>query len=198
MKRRLSKLALFLTLGAIVNISVAWGLAYTYLGKMYKRSNEYTPETSKEICLRHNIIASEIPDTIFGGYYFFCFGHKLSYVFARSQSNGVSGHVVYYGWPFYSMSLIIHYSSNDVEYESVWIEPWGAKQHLIPLGPIWPGFAINTVFYAAIMWIPSAPFHIRRYLRKRRGHCIKCGYDLRGNSGGDVCPECGSEIASPI
>ena len=59
--------------------------------------------------------------------------------------------------------------------------------------PIWPGFAINTVFYAAVLWLVSlAPFTLRRVIRRKRGACIKCGYDLRGSSGGGgVCPECG-------
>ena len=64
---------------------------------------------------------------------------------------------------------------------------------MIPLRPIWPGFAINTIFYAAIVWLLSLlPFKVRRLVRRNRGHCLKCGYDLRGTSGG-VCPECGVE-----
>jgi hypothetical protein len=62
--------------------------------------------------------------------------------------------------------------------------------------PIWPGFAINTIFYAALLWIVTlGPGTARRTIRRKRGHCINCGYDLRGTSGGGggVCPECGSE-----
>ena len=35
-----------------------------------------------------------------------------------------------------------------------------------------------------------------RRKRRRRGCCIKCGYDLTGNTSG-VCPECGVEITKP-
>ncbi len=59
----------------------------------------------------------------------------------------------------------------------------------LPRQPIWPGFAINTIFYAAILWLPFAPLLLRRYVRVRRGQCIECGYDLRGGDHG-VCPEC--------
>lgn len=65
---------------------------------------------------------------------------------------------------------------------------------VLPLRPIWPGFSINTTLYAAIVWMLwSSPFVVRRFIRRKRGLCIKCGYDLRGHSGGGgVCPECGA------
>jgi len=66
------------------------------------------------------------------------------------------------------------------------------ERAILPYRPIWPGFAINTVSYAAILWLPFAPFVLRRSIRRKRGHCIKCGYDLRGTpGGGGACPECG-------
>ena len=65
---------------------------------------------------------------------------------------------------------------------------------ILPLRPLWPGFAINTVFYAVILWlIAFGPFAARRIVRRRRGHCPQCGYDLRGAEH-EVCPECGVEV----
>ncbi len=67
-----------------------------------------------------------------------------------------------------------------------------AVPRALPLRPIWPGFAINSVFYAAILWLLTlGPFTARRFIRRRRGLCIKCGYDLRGAEH-EVCPECGA------
>ena len=65
------------------------------------------------------------------------------------------------------------------------------EDHLLPIGPVWPGFAVNTVFYAAFLWllIPG-PFALRRFVRRRRGLCPACGYDLRHGEHG-ACPECG-------
>jgi hypothetical protein len=63
---------------------------------------------------------------------------------------------------------------------------------LLPSRPLWPGFALDTAFYAAIaltLW--SAPPAIRRRLRHSRGHCPACGYDLKGAPSA-TCPECGS------
>ena len=78
---------------------------------------------------------------------------------------------------------------------------------LFPLRPIWPGFAINTVFYAAMLFVLFFGFaQTRRAVRLRRGRCPKCAYDLRGrslpsptereaggegDSGGGGCSECG-------
>ena len=65
---------------------------------------------------------------------------------------------------------------------------------LLPLRPIWPGFAINTVFYAVVLWLLFAlggtPFALRRRRRIKRGLCPKCAYDLRGIES-SACPECG-------
>ncbi len=58
--------------------------------------------------------------------------------------------------------------------------------------PLWPGFAVNTLFYAVVLWllIPG-PFALRRFIRVRRGLCPACAYP-RGES--DVCSECGKAL----
>ncbi len=62
----------------------------------------------------------------------------------------------------------------------------------LPLRPIWPGFTINTIFYAAILWMLwSSPFVVWRLIRRKRGLCVACGYDLR-HADHDACPECGA------
>jgi hypothetical protein len=58
--------------------------------------------------------------------------------------------------------------------------------HSVP----WP-VAINTVFYAAILWVLFAALGIRRWRRIRRGQCPACAYPV-GSS--DVCTECGAEL----
>jgi hypothetical protein len=77
----------------------------------------------------------------------------------------------------------------------------------LPYLPLWPGFMINTVFYALVLWLLfAAPLALRRRIRGRRinrGMCPKCAYDLRGHphpspfpkgEGVAVCPECGAII----
>ena len=67
----------------------------------------------------------------------------------------------------------------------------------LPLRPIWPAFAINTVFYAVGLWgLFAAPFALRRRRRIRRGLCPKCAYDLRNRpTDSTTCPECGATVA---
>ena len=72
----------------------------------------------------------------------------------------------------------------------------GTQYRLAPLRPLWPGFAINTLFYATILWLlVPGPFVLRRFLRVRRGLCVACGYDLRGDFS-QGCPECGWQRAA--
>ena len=72
--------------------------------------------------------------------------------------------------------------------------PWLSAQpfRVLPLRPIWPGFAVNTAFYAAILWllIPG-PFALRRLIRRRRGRCPSCAYPMGESS---VCSECGQSL----
>ena len=67
-----------------------------------------------------------------------------------------------------------------------WAEP-----RVLPLMPIWRGWMMNTLFYAAAgLAIYSVLRLLRRLQRSHRGACPACGYDLRvGPSVG--CPECG-------
>lgn len=65
----------------------------------------------------------------------------------------------------------------------------------LPLVPVWPGFPVNTLFYAACittLWLTAAGTHYAlgtKRRRRKRGQCEACGYDLTGLT---TCPECGA------
>ena len=66
---------------------------------------------------------------------------------------------------------------------------------LLPTRVYWPGFLIDTLCYAAawcvlLVGLRAGVMMTRRTIRKRRGQCMNCGYDLRGDRAGG-CPECG-------
>jgi hypothetical protein len=67
----------------------------------------------------------------------------------------------------------------------------------LPCRPIWSGLLANTALYAGA-WgvILVLPGSLRRVLRRCRGRCIRCDYDLRGLTPGKQCPECGAFIPS--
>jgi hypothetical protein len=66
----------------------------------------------------------------------------------------------------------------------------GSKGY-VPVRPILPGFALNTLFYATFLFtLFSTPPAIRRHLRRRRNHCPTCNYNLH-NLPTPTCPECG-------
>ncbi len=68
----------------------------------------------------------------------------------------------------------------------------GATMARLPLFPVWPGFALNTLFYAALAWMLwQLPLALRRRRRRSKGLCVRCGYDRKGIGEEVVCPECG-------
>ena len=84
---------------------------------------------------------------------------------------------------------------------SLWEQGWPSSRYTpavaaggVPLRPLWPGFAVNTIFYALILWLPvRGTFHLRRHIRRKHGLCVACGYDLR-HADHDACPECGAVV----
>ena len=202
MKRRLTKLVVFLLLGAIVNVAVAWWCALPYWPWRDSETITHSRDMAREACVRYFPVASEIPAELFDGQDEITFGRR--FVIDFSQSHGPDEFYVEIflaGWPSYSMHGVACASNNGLDLRSIWVLPWEPGHLLspaLPLRPVWPGFAINTIVYAVIVrlfWVGA--FGLRRFIRHKRGHCIKCGYDLRGHTGensgggGEVCPECG-------
>jgi len=63
----------------------------------------------------------------------------------------------------------------------------------LPLKPMLPGFLINTLFYALLLWLLFAfPFTLRRRLRLRNNRCPHCNYPF-GES--PTCSECGRDLS---
>ena len=145
MKRWLFNPVVFLLLGAILNVGVAWGCA-----------RFFSPRST--LIYRYGDGTTQV-------------------VYPPAE--------IVHGWPLLALT-------------SEWPERGGTAEtaihygnEVLPMAPIWPGFAVNTIFYGAILWLfILGPFALRRYIRYKHGHCIKCGYDLRGDFS-TGCPECG-------
>jgi hypothetical protein len=62
----------------------------------------------------------------------------------------------------------------------------------VPVQPIWPGFAADSLVHGAVLWtFLVAPGAWRHLVRRRRGLCGSCAYPLKGSK---VCAECGAEL----
>jgi hypothetical protein len=107
------------------------------------------------------------------------------------------------GWPAYGMHARRFIMGDNSRMKATgiplpsgrwWVWPYtiGPCAPSLPLAPLWPGFALDTVFYAAIAWgLYQLPLAIRRRRRRHSDSCVKCGYDRRGLAVGAACPECG-------
>ncbi len=98
------------------------------------------------------------------------------------------------GWPMRSMEGARWENKDGVSLYRGAVEYGGdfaANLHIFPLRPFLPGFVFNSLFYGAALWvlIPGL-FALRRQIRRRRGLCPACGYDLRHGEH-EACPECG-------
>ena len=237
-KRRLFKLVVFLLLGAIVNVAVAWGCAW-------KLDVHRGPGTGKSVNVagvvgttpnhRWSVERYERTGATRVSCYYFTPSTPVPYdgdpgsllpAWNQDYFSGIQRDALNEfermqdgrGWPMLALwgqavadSKMSSPPYCEVEYAILltdFTDPTqfffgfsGASRagailwqvRFLPLHPIWLGFAINTVFYAAILWMLwLSPFVVRRVIRRKRGHCIKCGYDLRATSGGG-CPECGWE-----
>jgi hypothetical protein len=108
------------------------------------------------------------------------------------------------GWPLLALASSMRARARDNKGEqwkgAIAVPDWGnpgpssvyqgSKQprHL-PYLPLWPGFALNTLFYASLLGLLFlGPGRLRRYLRGRRGLCPACAYPV---GEGPVCTECG-------
>jgi hypothetical protein len=180
MKRRLDIIAIFLLAGAVVNVTVAWGHAAWV-----------PPKYSNILDRSKSNPGARLPPTLTYT------GPAILYL-----ANDACG------WPARS------FACTTVIYYTVPIEPMEvpgrgrAEAGRSPVYPIWSGFVINTVFYAATLWALWLLYYFRAALwrlnpipnmrgnrRLRRGLCPTCAYPI-GESA--VCTECGSDLPGYI
>jgi len=106
------------------------------------------------------------------------------------------------GWPVFSLWNKWEVNTDDGSHQisggiSLSYAPYTPDDvyDSLPLIPLWPGFAINTLVYAGVLWmLCCGPFALRRMIRRRRGQCARCAYPI-GQS--PVCTECGAPRPRP-
>jgi hypothetical protein len=171
-RRTIFKLLVFLLAGAIINVAVAWGLCAASLepraGAWHKATldNEAFWEGQRPDGFAQKIGAVR-EQSRFGVYAELLCGDMDGALNAKTIETGVEGVHAYefaarvlVGWPLKASEgtkwILNPRYGNAIETSKnllVW-RAWPASSQGIqmPYKPIWPGFAINTIFYAAIVW----------------------------------------------
>jgi hypothetical protein len=199
MKRWTLTILLFLLLGAVVNVAVAWGLAWWLWDEMRLDHKLVHQPTLDDCAWWEEHVGPALDGGIWRAQTIKRHGIEVHHLYgAKRRPRRADATRVWTGWPAFSMigsrwtvydegAAKAYYRARTRGIDSI-------LRHAPPIRPIWPGFALNTLFYALILWllIPG-PFVLRRHIRVKRGRCPKCGYDLRGAipGAGGGCPECG-------
>src|SRR5262245_11512691 len=190
MKRRLLKVALLLFAGAIVNVAVAWHASL--------RSGRDIKLMSSLVAYGNALLTEGNPCQ------YTATGFTLESIWTElgpvhdTLGPWETPTRVLTGWPLRSMECSIVGSggeSHPIQHglQTRWqINSNILVQRALPLCPLWPGFAINTVFYALVLWLLfAAPFQLRRWRRIKHGLCPACAYPI-GTS--EKCTECGKPV----
>jgi len=211
MKRWTFRILFLLILGVVTTVGVAWGLAWENAG--YRIANSAAISDSSEyeldaLWIKRLGKPARGPCTRRSGRWF---GVTWAYLTDWSGPSGAGPKLTIALSGIPQRALCFHYlafgSQATVYPEYVFdgLMVSGRVDRTLPLRPILPGFLVNTLFYAATWFcIFFGVAALRRAIRRGRGRCVKCGYDLRGQrtsdeaterrSDGGVrigCPECG-------
>ncbi len=216
MKRWLAKLVVFLLLGAIVNVAVAWGC--TLGSKRYLPSMHSHPAWRTKRVLEHEgwmlytqarigtvramarrpytdsaVTATKVAA---GSFPRWCSIRELPALRPASRATEGAWEVQSdwaYGWPCVSMwHQVAGHKRRWPGSSSAYL--WG--RHL-PIKIVWFGFVVNSLFYAGVLCLlMCGSFALRRFMRRKRGLCVACGYDLR-HAEHAACPECGGLLPQP-
>jgi hypothetical protein len=202
-----------LLLGAIVNVAVAWGLCMRSTFHAVSVRNGSWP-AAKEVWSR--FMGKPCDGYAWYGFANSSLGSRAAIVNGECLCDRTLSSVAYLkvGWPAYSLEGQRWLHQPPVAALPTWTNVamidvtnsflqqmfneqyayWPSRE--LPIQAIWPGFAINTIFYTAVLWLLIfAPGKVRLLIRIRRGRCPACGYQIApGTCSGGVCSECGQAL----
>ena len=210
MRRVAAIIIVFVILGAVVNVAIAWGceqfgsirlLDTTLIAKLRREQfdrADQNPSLGKPLWVKD---AFRGPGT----------------EIIRFSADGSQTEERRSGWPWRSVQCVVESRLDRSGGQSNWRRSiqagilvsgnaylsWDANptmamglqaiEKVVPLQPRWPGFVLNTIFWALVMWLLCMiPRWIRSGVWIIRRRCMRCGYPV-GTS--PVCTECGRPIS---
>ena len=191
MKRRLLIAAAFLLAGAVVNVAVAWG-CWRGIGSG-SVATKMTVEEARDFAADLGLPAEVGLSNTDSG-----FGTTTDVIaVAFSETNHGGAQRIQVGWPSLALrGYPVIFAPDDetgrFSNKRRWALSVDRAELPFPLLPIWPGFAVNTLFYAAVLWLLVwGSLMLRRRIRRMQGFCPACAYPM-GESA--VCSECGRTL----
>ena len=199
-KRVIVTAAIFLLAGAMVNVAVAWGCGLSFNLKVTIITRNVIgaspvdwwgedPPEGFALHSTHGFLLTPLP------------GVELAFA-ERRHERLITEYMfgLRTGWPLRSLAGVVWSRAyQDSIYKAALPTRWDQNPSLwLVYRPLWPGFAVNTLFYATILatlWLLTRVgyfYAFRRVIRVRRGLCPACAYPM-GKS--DVCTECGIPLA---
>lgn len=209
--RRSIRFALiFILIGAIVNVAVAWSIElHRALTERIANPSEFLDYSATrrptEVALESWIrpVPIEWPNRPSVSLMYHYPGRRELHQSAYGDNTNPLFvlDVVSSGWPFACLEswdcIPLWVSSRRGALpvrECSWsVRLTGPRSAELPLAPKWPSIALNTVFYAVVAWCGwTCVASVRQCRRRGRGACGRCGYSREGLSRRSRCPECGS------
>lgn len=203
LRRTIEPAIIYLLLGAIANVAVAWGCETFRPGETATRY--FTAREAQDFCARVIPETATLPTKYFWGCDYCGRGWHAPQADGYGNPNTplrdfyVEMRIA--GWPLASLEgWFWILPGSQIRSDSLWYTDFRRPASnlpplLLPLRPVWPGFLLNSIIYAALLWqLVILSCWVLRGLRgrprARRGLCPRCGYDLRGGLDAG-CPECG-------
>jgi hypothetical protein len=210
-KRRLLKPFVFLLVGAIVNVAVAWACA---ICKPIAQSPQRTGDAyfvflddaawfiarTERFGTLHFYSSTDLPRDVPATTEYLRpadpFLDRALPRWTRARQGDPGSFINVYedawGWPMVCLRTSpLTSASRDAVTSARWndvlpLEITASKTLLLPLRLIGAAFIIDTVIYACFIWLLTS---LRRWMQILRHQCSACGYP-RGSSA--VCTECGA------
>jgi hypothetical protein len=115
--------------------------------------------------------------------------NRLPVDYKGFASEGLNFTYVDYAQTSFSRRLGFAFHSQTMNFAPRTQHNWGFEL------PMW--FALTILAIPPLIWLRLSYHRRRLHLRRERGQCAKCGYDLQGNVSG-ICPECGTTAQASV